>query len=114
MVTRVGHSFIKATMAETGAVFGGSTGHFCFRDFWRADGGMLAALHVLSSLSANPPGTRLSQTLEPFSRYVLSGEINTGSPIRPRRHRPFGSTSRAARSPSRTLTDSPWMAARGG
>jgi phosphomannomutase len=78
VVTRVGHSFIKATMAETGAVFGGEhSGHFYFRDFWRADSGMLAALHVLSSLSANPPGTRLSQTLEPFSRYVLSGEINT-------------------------------------
>lgn len=78
VVTRVGHSFIKATMAETGAVFGGEhSGHFYFRDFWRADSGMLAALHVLSSLSSTPAGTALSHMLEPFSRYVLSGEINT-------------------------------------
>ncbi len=78
VVTRVGHSFIKATMAQTGAVFGGEhSGHFYFRDFWRADSGMLAALHVLSSLAATPVGTTLSQVLEPYSRYVLSGEINT-------------------------------------
>ena len=78
VVTRVGHSFIKATMAETGAVFGGEhSGHFYFKDFWRADSGMLAALHVLSSLSNAPAGTSLSQLLEPYSRYVLSGEINT-------------------------------------
>ena len=78
VVTRVGHSFIKATMAQTGAVFGGEhSGHFYFRDFWRADSGMLAALHVLSSLSATPEGTTLSHMLEPYSRYVLSGEINT-------------------------------------
>ncbi|MCU0277609.1 MAG: phosphomannomutase/phosphoglucomutase [Candidatus Nanopelagicales bacterium] len=78
VVTRVGHSFIKATMAQTGAVFGGEhSGHFYFRDFWRADSGMLAALHVLSSLSNAPDGTTLSQLLEPYSRYVLSGEINT-------------------------------------
>ncbi len=78
VVTRVGHSFIKATMAQTGAVFGGEhSGHFYFRDFWRADSGMLAALHVLSSLAATPEGTTLSQLLEPYSRYVLSGEINT-------------------------------------
>ncbi len=78
VVTRVGHSFIKSTMAETGAVFGGEhSGHFYFRDFWRADSGMLAALHVLSSLSATPVGTTLSGVLEPYSRYVLSGEINT-------------------------------------
>ena len=78
VVTRVGHSFIKATMAQTGAVFGGEhSGHFYFRDFWRADSGMLAALHVLSSLAATPAGTTLSQVLVPYSRYVLSGEINT-------------------------------------
>ena len=53
MRTRVGHSFIKAVMAETGAVFGGEhSGHFYFRDFWRADSGMLAALHVLAALGA--------------------------------------------------------------
>ena len=51
--TRVGHSFIKARMAETGAVFGGEhSGHFYFRDFWFADSGMLAALHVLAALGA--------------------------------------------------------------
>jgi phosphomannomutase len=50
--TRVGHSFIKATMAETDAIFGGEhSGHFYFRDFWRADSGMLAALHALAALS---------------------------------------------------------------
>src|SRR3712207_7843726 len=49
--SRVGHSFIKAEMARTGAVFGGEhSGHFYFRDFWRADSGMLAALHVLAAL----------------------------------------------------------------
>jgi phosphomannomutase len=74
--TRVGHSFIKATMAETGAVFGGEhSGHFYFRDFWRADSGMLAALHVLAALgtSAKP----LSALLAEYSRYVASGEINS-------------------------------------
>lgn len=79
--TRVGHSFIKATMAETGAVFGGEhSGHFYFRDFWRADSGMLAALHVLSTLAAAPAGMTASQVLAPFQRYSLSGEINTEVP----------------------------------
>ncbi len=74
--SRVGHSFIKATMAETGAVFGGEhSGHFYFRDFWRADSGMLAALHVLAALGgqAGP----LSDLLAQFNRYAGSGEINT-------------------------------------
>ena len=76
--TRVGHSFIKATMAETGAVFGGEhSGHFYFRDFWRADSGMLAALHVLAALGETPPGTTLSSLLADYARYVSSGEINT-------------------------------------
>jgi phosphomannomutase len=74
--TRVGHSFIKATMAETGAVFGGEhSGHFYFRDFWRADSGMLAALHVMAALGTQD-GT-LSQLLAQFSRYADSGEINS-------------------------------------
>jgi phosphomannomutase len=74
--TRVGHSFIKAMMAETGAVFGGEhSGHFYFRDFWRADSGMLAALHALAALGTSD-GT-LSALLKEFSRYVASGEINT-------------------------------------
>jgi phosphomannomutase len=76
--TRVGHSFIKATMAETGAVFGGEhSGHFYFRDFWRADSGMLAALHTIAALGETAAGTTLSSLLAPFDRYVSSGEINT-------------------------------------
>jgi phosphomannomutase len=74
--TRVGHSFIKATMAETGAVFGGEhSGHFYFRDFWRADSGMLAALHTLAAL-AEQDGP-LSALLAAYSRYAASGEINS-------------------------------------
>ncbi|HEU4675887.1 MAG TPA: phosphomannomutase/phosphoglucomutase [Motilibacteraceae bacterium] len=76
--TRVGHSFIKATMAETGAVFGGEhSGHFYFRDFWRADSGMLAALHVLAALGETPAGTSLSSLLAPYDRYAASGEVNS-------------------------------------
>jgi phosphomannomutase len=74
--TRVGHSFIKATMAETDAVFGGEhSGHFYFRDFWRADSGMLAALHVLAALAETD--RPLSELLAEFSRYVATGEINS-------------------------------------
>jgi phosphomannomutase len=74
--TRVGHSFIKARMAETGAVFGGEhSGHFYFRDFWFADSGMLAALQVLAALGQQQ-GT-LSSLLARYSRYVASGEINS-------------------------------------
>ena len=74
--TRVGHSFIKATMAETDAIFGGEhSGHFYFRDFWRADSGMLAALHALAAL-AETDGT-LSELLGEYERYVVSGEINS-------------------------------------
>jgi phosphomannomutase len=74
--TRVGHSFIKATMAETGAVFGGEhSGHFYFRDFWRADSGMLAALHTMAALGATD--RPLSALLAEFARYSASGEINT-------------------------------------
>lgn len=76
--TRVGHSFIKARMAETGAVFGGEhSGHFYFTDFWRADSGMLAAMHVLGALGTAPEGTSLSSLLEHFDRYVASGEVNS-------------------------------------
>jgi len=74
--TRVGHSFIKAKMAETGAIFGGEhSGHFYFRDFWFADSGMLAALHMLAALGGQ---TRpLSAMLAEYSRYHASGEINS-------------------------------------
>jgi phosphomannomutase len=74
--TRVGHSFIKATMAQTGAVFGGEhSGHFYFRDFWFADSGMLAALHVLAALGGQDQP--LSELLAGYSRYVATGEINS-------------------------------------
>jgi phosphomannomutase len=74
--TRVGHSFIKAEMARSGAVFGGEhSGHFYFRDFWNADSGMLAALHTLASLG-NQDGP-LSALLKSYERYVASGEINS-------------------------------------
>jgi phosphomannomutase len=74
--TRVGHSFIKARMAETGAVFGGEhSGHFYFRDFWFADSGMLAALHVLAALGSQ--AAPLSQLLDGYRRYVATGEINS-------------------------------------
>ena len=74
--TRVGHSFIKATMAETDAIFGGEhSGHFYFRDFWRADSGMLAALHALSALAATDQP--MSQLLEEYARFASSGEINS-------------------------------------
>ncbi|MFS3129033.1 phosphomannomutase/phosphoglucomutase [Nocardioides sp. Bht2] len=74
--TRVGHSYIKATMAETGAIFGGEhSGHFYFRDFWKADSGMLAALHALAALSETE-GT-LSELLAPYDRFTSSGEINS-------------------------------------
>ncbi|HEY7262584.1 MAG TPA: phosphomannomutase/phosphoglucomutase [Trebonia sp.] len=74
--TRVGHSFIKAKMAETNAVFGGEhSGHFYFRDFWFADSGMLAALHTLAALGHDD--RPLSVMLNDFSRYVASGEINS-------------------------------------
>ncbi|TCJ22433.1 phosphomannomutase/phosphoglucomutase [Nocardioides jejuensis] len=74
--TRVGHSYIKATMAETGAIFGGEhSGHFYFRDFWRADSGMLAALHALAALAETDQP--LSALLADYARYPMSGEINS-------------------------------------
>jgi len=74
--SRVGHSYIKKLMAETGAVFGGEhSGHFYFRDFWRADSGMLAALHAIAALGEIK--TPLSKLLKPYSRYISSGEINS-------------------------------------
>ncbi len=74
--TRVGHSFIKARMAEHDAVFGGEhSAHYYFRDFWFADTGMLAAMHVLAALGAQPhPLSALAEMYEP---YVASGEINS-------------------------------------
>jgi phosphomannomutase len=74
--TRVGHSFIKAEMARTGAIFGGEhSAHYYFRDFWRADTGMLAALHVLEALGEQDGS--LSQLMREYTRYAASGEINS-------------------------------------
>jgi phosphomannomutase len=74
--TRVGHSFIKERMAETGAAFGGEhSAHYYFRDFWRADTGMLAAMHVLAELGGQPEP--LSVLSGRFQRYAASGEVNS-------------------------------------
>jgi phosphomannomutase len=74
--TRVGHSFIKAEMATTDAVFGGEhSAHYYFRDFWRADTGMLAAMHVLAALGEQPDS--LAEITSQYSRYAASGEINS-------------------------------------
>ena len=76
--TRVGHSFIKQVMKDTNAIFGGEhSGHFYFRDFWFADSGMLAALHVLAALGETKDDTTFSSLIKEFDRYVASGEINT-------------------------------------
>ena len=74
--TRVGHSFIKRVMAETGAIFGGEhSGHYYFRDNFGADSGLIAAVIALGELSAS--GRTLSELLQPYRRYAASGEINT-------------------------------------
>ncbi|CAL9329716.1 Phosphomannomutase_phosphoglucomutase [Actinosynnema sp. ALI-1.44] len=74
--TRVGHSFIKEEMARTGAIFGGEhSAHYYFRDFWRADTGMLAALHVLAALGEQDGP--LSALTSAYERYAASGEINS-------------------------------------
>jgi phosphomannomutase len=74
--TRVGHSIIKQAMVEEGAVFAGEhSGHYYFRDNYRADSGLIAALVVLEALSASD--LPLSGLLAPFDRYAASGEMNT-------------------------------------
>jgi phosphomannomutase len=73
--SRVGHSYIKALMADTGAIFGGEhSAHYYFRDFWGADSGMLAALHVLAALGEQQ--RPLSELTADYQRYEASGEIN--------------------------------------
>ncbi|SCX12879.1 phosphomannomutase/phosphoglucomutase [Mycolicibacterium fluoranthenivorans] len=73
--SRVGHSYIKALMADTGAIFGGEhSAHYYFRDFWGADSGMLAALHVLAALGEQQ--RPLSELMADYQRYEASGEIN--------------------------------------
>lgn len=74
--TRVGHSFIKAQMAEYGAVFGGEhSAHYYFQEFWNADSGMLAAMHVLAALGESDKP--LSELMAEYDRYEASGEINS-------------------------------------
>jgi phosphomannomutase len=74
--SRVGHSYIKAMMAESGAIFGGEhSGHFYFKDFWKADSGALAALHTIAALGTAKGS--LSKLLKPYQRYFSSGEINS-------------------------------------
>jgi len=74
--SRVGHSNIKKLMAESGAIFGGEhSGHFYFKEFWRADSGALAALHAIAALGQTD--MTMSQLLAPYNRYVASGEINS-------------------------------------
>jgi phosphomannomutase len=74
--TRVGHSFIKQQMADTGAIFGGEhSAHYYFRDFWCADSGMLAALHVLAALGEQD--RPLSELMAAYETYSASGEINS-------------------------------------
>jgi phosphomannomutase len=73
--SRVGHSYIKGLMADTGAIFGGEhSAHYYFRDFWGADSGMLAALHVLAALGEQR--RPLSELMADYQRYEASGEIN--------------------------------------
>ena len=74
--TRVGHSFIKQVMADTGAIFGGEhSGHYYFRENYRADSGLIAAVVALGELSGS--GGSLSALLAPYRRYSDSGEINS-------------------------------------
>lgn len=76
VTSRVGHTYVKAQMAANDAVFGGEhSAHYYFRDFWGADTGMLAALHVLAMLSATD--ATLSELVRRFDRYVRSGELNS-------------------------------------
>ena len=99
--TRVGHSFIKGEMARANAVFGGEhSAHYYFRDFWFADTGMLAAMHVLAALGEQ--SAPLSTTMTAYSAYFASGEINSTvpQPARPRSH--SGPRTRASRSTSST------------
>jgi len=80
--SRVGHSYIKKMMADSGAIFGGEhSGHFYFKDFWRADSGALAALHAIAALGSSK--LSISKLLKPYQRYVSSGEINSVVPDAP-------------------------------
>ena len=111
VITRVGHTFVKAAMAEHDAVFGGEhSAHFYFRDFWGADTGMLAALHVLAAVGeSNEP---LSELVEQYSLFAASGEINSTveevEPILVALEQHFGDRAVPDRVDGLTLTGDGW------
>jgi len=77
--TRVGHSFIKAEMERTGAVFGGEhSGHYYYRENFNADSGIITAMVVLGLMGST--GKSLSELVAPYAKYSASGEINTEVP----------------------------------
>ena len=111
VITRVGHTFVKAAMAEHDAVFGGEhSAHFYFRDFWGADTGMLAALHVLAAVGATTEP--LSRLVEQYSLFAASGEINSTvaevEPILVALEQQFAGPGRAGPGRRLTLTGDGW------
>jgi phosphomannomutase len=111
VITRVGHTFVKAAMAEHDAVFGGEhSAHFYFRDFWGADTGMLAALHVLAAVGETHDP--LSRLVERYSLFAASGEINSTvaevEPILVALEHRFGDRAVADREDGLTLTGDGW------
>ncbi len=111
VITRVGHTFVKAAMAEHRAVFGGEhSAHFYFRDFWGADTGMLAALHVLAALGETTEP--LSRLVERYSRFAASGEINSTvadvEPVLAALERQFADRATPDREDGLTLTGDEW------
>ena len=111
VITRVGHTFVKAAMAENGAVFGGEhSAHFYFRDFWGADTGMLAALHVLAAVGETDEP--LSRLVEQYSLFAASGEINSTvaevEPILVALEKHFGDRAVPDRVDGLTLTGDGW------
>ena len=111
--SRVGHSYIKAQMAETGAIFGGEhSGHFYFREFWNADSGMLAALYAISELGNTLKGTTFSSIVAKYRKYVSSGEINSKVSDLPsaisRIENAFGSEGEVDRLDGLTITANEW------
>ena len=111
VITRVGHTFVKAAMAEHRAVFGGEhSAHFYFRDFWGADTGMLAALHVLAALGETTEP--LSRLVARYSRFAASGEINSTvaevEPVLAALEQQFGDRATPDRVDGLTLTGDGW------
>jgi phosphomannomutase len=111
VITRVGHTFVKAAMAEHDAVFGGEhSAHFYFRDFWGADTGMLAALHVLAAVGETREP--LSRLVEQYSLFAASGEINSTvaevEPILAALEEQFADRARADRVDGLTLNGDDW------